>query len=277
VRTTHLAIAALLSVAGCSRDGDEGWRVYAAEYGHSEHFPRKALVHGESDGTQPLSWLVFVIRGHDRVILVDTGFDDPDLARRKGVGDFRTAPEALAELDVAPEQVGDVVLTHLHWDHAGNLSPWAQATFWLQADELEWAEGRVSVEQPRRGGLYLEDIRAVSGLVGAGRVQLVDGRAEVAPGIVLHRGGAHTTAIQWVEVRTGRTPGTIVLASDNAYLYENLEEHVPIGASRDARANLAELDRMLELASRTDLVVPGHDPQILERHRRRGDRVVEIR
>jgi hypothetical protein len=61
-------------------------------------------------------------------------------------------------------------------------------------------------------------------------------------------------------VSTVRTAaGTVVLASDNVYIYENLEKHVPIAATLNPESNLAAQDRMRNLASKESLIVPGHD------------------
>ena len=86
---------------------------------------------------------------------------------------------------------------------------------------------------------------------------------EILPGIRVYTGGKHTFQSQFVGVTT-RT-GTVVLASDNAYLYENLERHLAIAQTVDAASNLAAQDRMLKLAAKPQLVIPGHDPAVFER------------
>ena len=58
--------------------------------------------------------------------------------------------------------------------------------------------------------------------------------------------------------------GTVVLASDNAYLYENLETRTAIGQTLDADSNLRAQDHMKQLASRPALIIPGHDPKVME-------------
>jgi glyoxylase-like metal-dependent hydrolase (beta-lactamase superfamily II) len=94
-----------------------------------------------------------------------------------------------------------------------------------------------------------------------GRVGLVDGDAQqIIPGVTCYTGGKHTFQSQYVGVQTAA--GTVVLASDNMYLYENLERHVPIAATLDAASNLHAQDRMKKIAARADLIVPGHDPAV---------------
>jgi glyoxylase-like metal-dependent hydrolase (beta-lactamase superfamily II) len=110
----------------------------------------------------------------------------------------------------------------------------------------------------------------------AGRVNEIDGDArEILPGITVYTGGKHTFASQYAAVKTRE--GTIVLASDNMYLYENLDRGVPIAQTLDPASNLAAHGRMRTLASETRLIVPGHDPAVFERFPRVADNVVRIR
>ena len=79
---------------------------------------------------------------------------------------------------------------------------------------------------------------------------------------------------QYVGVRTAK--GTVVVASDNVYLYENLDRHVPIAQTLDARSNLAAQDRMKKLAASPRLIVPGHDPAVFKRYKSAGPGAVKI-
>ncbi len=69
---------------------------------------------------------------------------------------------------------------------------------------------------------------------------------------------------------------TVVLASDNMYLYENLDAHKPVAQTLDAVSNLRTQDRMRGLASEPRLVIPGHDPAVFDRFPRVSDRIVRI-
>jgi glyoxylase-like metal-dependent hydrolase (beta-lactamase superfamily II) len=70
--------------------------------------------------------------------------------------------------------------------------------------------------------------------------------------------------------------GRAVIASDNLYLYENLDKHVPIAQTFDARSNLAAQDRMKQLAADPRLIVPGHDSSVFVRFPRPGDGVARL-
>lgn len=261
-----VALCALPACAGKEPSQEGDYQVYAVEYAHSPDFGKSSLVRGASrDQSTAFSWFAWVVRGRGRLVLVDTGYDEPAAADGFGVVRFRPVPELLGGLNVEPEQVTDVVVTHMHFDHAGYGEPYVSAKFWIQRADIDWARRLVGDGTPRRAGVRLPDVRFFDSLSDAGRLNEVDGKASIVEGIVLHGGGGHTRGIQWVEIRCGPPTGTIVLASDNAYLYENLTARQPTGSTRDAKGDRLLLDTLLHTASSERLVVPGHDPAVMER------------
>ena len=266
-------IALALALA-CSADrpAPPPCEVYALQYGRST-FKKSNLVAGAPEDRVPFGWWAWLVRVSGHRVLVDTGFADPEVARRWRVEDFSPVPAVLEGFGVAPKSISDVVITHAHWDHVGHLAPYGGATIWLQDEELAWARSRVGPERPERGGVRLRDLEALDSA--GDRLRTVSGDAEPIPGLVLHEGGHHTPHSQWVEVRCPER--TVVLASDNAYLYENLETPVAIGSTSDAAANLAALRRMRATASSPRLVVPGPDPQVAARFEEVAPGVVVIR
>jgi glyoxylase-like metal-dependent hydrolase (beta-lactamase superfamily II) len=113
-------------------------------------------------------------------------------------------------------------------------------------------------------GVFAEDVLAIVELDKLGRVSLVDGDAKPRlPGITAYTGGKHTFQSQFIGVRTAA--GTVILASDNVYLYENLDKRLPITATLDSKSNLQAQDRMKQLASHPKFIVPGHDAQVMAR------------
>ena len=110
----------------------------------------------------------------------------------------------------------------------------------------------------------------------AGRLTLVDGEDDVSiSGVAFHVGGKHTRQSQYISVQT-RSGKTVVLASDNVYLYENLDQHKPIAQTLDAASNLNAQNRMRSIATALPLIVPGHDPAVFDRFTHVADRIVRI-
>lgn len=96
-----------------------------------------------------------------------------------------------------------------------------------------------------------------------GRVDWVDGEREILPGVSVHRVGGHTPGMQVVLVETAQGP--VVLASDATHFYENFERRRPYAILESVAGSLDAFDELSRLAGPAGLVVPGHDPAVLER------------
>jgi glyoxylase-like metal-dependent hydrolase (beta-lactamase superfamily II) len=200
----------------------------------------------------------------NRIVLVDAGFYRNKFIQSWNPQDFVRPSEALAKgLGITPHTVTDIIITHSHWDHADGADLFPKATIWIQKEEFEYYIG-ANGEVLARGGVDADDATMFAGLKAAGRVKLIDGdNQEIIPGIRVYTGGKHTFASQYVSVPTAA--GTVVLASDNAYLYKNLDEKRAIAQTLDAASNLAAQARMLEIAGAPARVIPGHDPDVFAR------------
>lgn len=249
------------------------YEVDAIRYATIPGFPLSALVAGGDTSRRiDIAMTVWLVHGEGRSILVDAGFVRDDLVRRWHARDFESPAVAIGRAGVKPEQVTDVILTHGHWDHAGGAALFPNARIWIQRAEYEFY---ADSEKARRAGLDYADSRLLRDLYAQGKVHLIDGDArEIIPGITVYLGGKHTVASQFVGVHSGGR--TIVLASDNAYLYENLEHRRPIAQTLDSLSNLAAQDRMHALASNARLIVPGHDPEVFVRFPKPGNGVARI-
>jgi glyoxylase-like metal-dependent hydrolase (beta-lactamase superfamily II) len=181
--------------------------------------------------------------------------------------------EALRRFGVSPDSVTDVIVSHVHWDHLDGADLFPNARVWIQREEYGYYVGPDGA--PAHAAIDSLDATMLAGLMALGRVKLVEGDGqEILPGIIAYTGGRHTFASQYVGVRVAK--GTAVVASDNVYLYENLERHLPIAQTLDSTSNLAAQDRMRKIASAPRLIVPGHDPAVFTRFRAVGPGVVVI-
>ncbi len=270
-----LALAMILPiVAGAAESRVPTWRVFAIRYATVPGFPTRFLVAG-ADTTRrtDLAMTVWLLEAPGRHVLVDAGF-----YRQKFLDDWKPAnyvrpSEAVARVSVPPESVTDVIVSHVHWDHLDGADLFPNATIWIQRAEYEHHVGDDGL--PRAAAIDTADAAMLAGLRRAGRVKLVEGDAqEILPGITAYLGGKHTFASQYVGVHTAQ--GTVVVASDNCYLYENLEKHAAIAQTLDAKSNLAAQERMKKLAASPRLIVPGHDPQVFARFHGPTENVVKV-
>jgi glyoxylase-like metal-dependent hydrolase (beta-lactamase superfamily II) len=252
------------------------YEVYAVRYATMPGFPVAALVQGAERGRKlDIAMTIWVLKGPDgRIALVDAGFYRPQFLT-EGVTDYTRPDKALERLGIRPEQVSDVVITHMHWDHVDGVDLFPKARVWIQKDEFAYYTGAAWQPGGKRGGVYPDDVLALVKLNTQGRVSLVDGDAkEILPGVTVYTGGRHTFASQYVGVNT--KAGRVVIASDNLYLYENLDKHAPIAQTFDARSNLAAQDRMKQLATNPRLIIPGHDPSVFDRFPKPGNGVARL-
>ena len=210
-----------------------------------------------------LDYFVWLARSSARTFVIDTGFDAAVGARR---GRKTTTPphEGLARLGVDVKGVKDVVITHLHYDHVGNWSLFPAATFHLQDDEMAYATGRNMAEKSHSQAYEVDEVVAIVREVYKGRVKFHDGDAELASGFSLHRVAGHTKGLQVVRVRT--RAGWLVLASDASHLYANMNERRPFPTVYDVPKMAAGWRRLAELAGAPELIVPGHDPLVMQRY-----------
>ncbi len=243
------------------------WEVFALRYASFAARTRRETFLGvdpHDAAPMPIDYYVWLLRDGERTILVDTGFDAGEGARR-GRRIERLPREALATLGVDAAEIGDVIVTHLHYDHAGTLDDFPAARFHLQEAEMAYATGRCMTYAHLRQVYSVEHVVGMVRRVFAGRVVFHDGAGEVAPGVTVHRIGGHAKGIQAVVVATARGP--VVLASDAAHYYENFEEYRPFIIVHDVEATLRGYDRLRQLAG-GDLsrIVPGHDPLVMARY-----------
>ncbi|HEY6968507.1 MAG TPA: N-acyl homoserine lactonase family protein [Candidatus Angelobacter sp.] len=252
------------------------YEVYAIRYASIPDFPVSALVKGADPARKmEIAMVVWLVKSNGRNVLVDSGFYREQFFKQWKVKDFVRPSDAVAQAGVKPEEITDVVITHMHWDHADGMDLFPNAKIWIQKDEYNYYTGE-AWQQPRtHGGIDPDDVVAIVKLNIAGRVRLVNGDAqEIIPGITCYTGGKHTWQSQYVGVNTRK--GAVVLASDNMYLYENLVNHVPIAATLDADSNLRAQDRMKQIAADPKSIIPGHDPAMFERFPKVAERVVRI-
>lgn len=219
----------------------------------------------------PLACRALLVReGADRWILFETGigaFFEPKLRERYGVQEPQhVLLDSLAEVGVSHEDVAVVVLSHLHFDHAGGLlATWRagaprellfpRATFVV--GEEAWA--RALDPHPRDRASFIEELPAL--LEGSGRLERVRGERSDAlgPDYRLHRSDGHTPGLLLAEVPSAEGP--IVFAAD--LIPGRPWVHLPItmGYDRAPEQLIDEKQALLtDLLARSGRLFFTHDP-----------------
>ncbi|NIE63118.1 N-acyl homoserine lactonase family protein [Burkholderia sp. Ax-1719] len=211
----------------------------------------------------PLDYFVWAIVGPEKTFVVDTGFGEA-VAHKRGRTITRSVEQGLSRIGIDPAQVEDVIITHLHFDHAGNHELFPRATYHVQDREMAYCTGRCMCHGALSKAFEVDDVKAMVDRVFSGRVQFHDGTGQLAPGVSLHRIGGHTDGLQVVRVHTAR--GWIVLASDATHFYANIHEERPYPIVNNVGAMLDGFRTLVALASSPSHVIPGHDPLVLAQY-----------
>jgi glyoxylase-like metal-dependent hydrolase (beta-lactamase superfamily II) len=274
-----LLIQASLSPSHSFAQGTPEYEVYAIEYATLPDMSLAELLPGaDSTLIVDLSAMIWLIRGPGGTnILVDAGYR-PDLSHstKERMTGYERPDLALARLGVEAKEISDIILTHIHWDHADGLPLFPNAQVWIQEAELEYYADQA---RERSGDSIPLEPRFVDDLVRRhreGRVNLVQGDdQEIFDGIRVYTGPRHTFASQYVGVNTAG--GTVIIASDCAWFYANLEQGLANSLTFDPEADLAAFERMKSLAGHPDWIIPGHDKKVFEKFQGPVEGVARIR
>jgi N-acyl homoserine lactone hydrolase len=201
-----------------------------------EGFPGKATAHGG------LGWSgITLLRGAGRVVLVDTG----------GFGVREPLHRALADRGVAPGDVTDVLLTHVHYDHAVNALLFPEATVWISEADLAWARGREPGFDP------VPELHAAA-LDRNPRTRRLDGDGAVMPGVDAIAAPGHTPGCLVYRVQSG--DGVVLFAGDAVKnRAELLSGEVDMTVDRVASEASVRLVHDLWADTPGAVLVPGHD------------------
>lgn len=243
---------------------NDEYEIYAVRYGHHDRRSPANFIGGDDhDVPMALDYFVWAIRGAERTFLLDTGFDAAMGAKRNRKL-VRPVDQGLAMIGVDPASVSDVIISHMHFDHAGNTDMFPAARYHIQDQEMDYCTGRCMCHDFLNHSYDVGDVTAMVRRVFEGRVAFHDGDSEIAPGISVHRVGGHTRGLQVTRVKTKR--GWVVLGSDASHFYANFEQNRPFPVVQNVVEMLAGYDRMRALASSPAHVIPGHDPLVLSRY-----------
>jgi glyoxylase-like metal-dependent hydrolase (beta-lactamase superfamily II) len=240
------------------------YELFALRYANRPARRHEHFIGGDPhDGPMPMDYFVWLARNADRAVVIDIGFTEESGGKR-GRKLERDPIDSLALLGVKPADVEDVILTHMHYDHVGNFHKFPKARFHLQEPEIQYAVGRYMRHKQLAKSFEPDDVCGIVRLNFDGRVQYHNGPATVVPGIDIVPTGGHSAGLQFVKVKTKR--GVVVVASDVTHFYENMETYRPFTTALHIGEMLDAFDTLRAHAASPELIVPGHDPLVMQRY-----------
>ena len=242
------------------------YEVFALRYAYrndnnaSSTFYRFEL-YKEPEKQYPVDYFFWVVRGEHRTVLVDCGYTR---ARALERGRTLTASptELMARIGVDPESVDHVVLSHMHWDHTGNVGLFPNATFSLARREFEFWTGPYADRPCLALALGDPELEAVKKLEQQGRLFLIEEDThELYPGIRLITSPGHTPGQLITDVTT--PTGSVVLASDALHYSDEMSLDRPFHVFTDLEGMYRTYGLLRSLSARPGTsVIPGHDPAV---------------
>jgi glyoxylase-like metal-dependent hydrolase (beta-lactamase superfamily II) len=244
------------------------YEVFALQYAEregrrsAEFF--KYEMYGEPDGPQAMAYYFWLIRNQSRTILLDCAYNRERAAAR---GRFmrRHPVDLLATMGVRPEDVDDVVVSHMHFDHVGNLDLFPNATVSIARQEYDFWTGPYGQRSLMSHFVLAEDLASLHAVQDSGRLRVIDAPCDIAPGVRALLVGGHTPGQLIVEVAC--KSGPLVLASDTIHFYEEMELDRPFSLFINLETVYRSLEVLRDYQARGIPVIPGHDPKVGEQYK----------
>ena len=241
------------------------YEVYAVRYATVQRTAGENFIGGDPhEASTDMDYYVWLARNAAHTFVIDTGFNQAAAERRRRTF-LRSPVQGLQLLGVDAGEVGDVIVTHLHYDHIGNFDLFPAARFHLQDTEMQFATGRHMATPSQSGAYEVDEVVEMVRNVYAGRVVFHDGDTALAPGISLHLVGGHTMGLQVVRLWT--RVGWLVLASDASHYADNMNRGIPFPIVYDVDDMVRGWQRLRELVDDPRHIVPGHDPAVMQQYR----------
>ena len=251
-----------------ARSAGNRYAVTAVRYASVEQLRSQAFyryeLYDEPDSALAMDYFFWILRDEDgRHILVDCGFE-PAGGRCRGRHVHIEPAAALAALSVDPSDVLTIIVTHLHYDHIGNLGLFPNAQVIVAQAELDFWTGPLADRAHFAALVEAGEIAAVVDAIAAGRGRVFTEETTVAPGLRMQRVGGHTPGQSVVVVDT--VDGEVVLCSDVVHFYEELERDRPFALFTELSGMYRGYDAVRALgAGGRRVLVAGHDPLVATR------------
>ena len=179
--------------------------IIPVEYGRSVLAESMIFQGGAEDIFRPIVFMIYLLKVQDRLILADAGCETmPGF----DMHDFIGPVKALEKMNIKPEDITDVIITHSHHDHVECVSRFKNAVIYIQRDEYESSKG-----------YFAEGMN----------IKLFDDEIQICPDVKAIKIGGHSKGSCIVEIAENREK--YIIAGDECYMRECLDKRIPTGSS----------------------------------------------
>ena len=266
---------ALINFSAKSFSQENQYEIYAIEFASlNNKIPVSTTAVGSnSKDSTGVNYMIWLLKGKDgKNILVDAGFSDSLWIQNMS---FVRPDKMLERLNISPNDITDIILTHPHWDHIGGINLFPRAMIWMQKTDYEYFVSDAWQSDGIANGFNTNDVKKIVQRNLDKQLNLVKGdNLEILPGLKVFTGSKHTFGSQYVLVNVGGEE--VIIASDNSWFYYNLINLLPIPVTHDMNAYLDNLKRMKIMIADTDLIIPGHDPLVMKKFPKVAEGIVKI-
>lgn len=252
------------------------YSIWLLEYAHVPNQPISSVLNGQHNkGTRELAFSYIALKGEGHNILIDVGTNEEDsytkkLSKRDNVIDWQPPKEILKKIDMTPEEIDTVILTHAHYDHMDNMDAFPNANFYIQKEELlGWINAAALPKKYDFINLAMNSNNLVTAMekIKNNSMHFIDGeKNDFLPGISLKPAyNGHTFASQIVIIESNEEKWLAI--GDLAYVRKNLTglehdgKYIPLGLAVGPQLNIMKtLDEIVELADgKMENIIVGHE------------------
>ncbi|MBN1445882.1 MAG: N-acyl homoserine lactonase family protein [Candidatus Omnitrophica bacterium] len=239
------------------------YKIYPIKIAQSVNPEPSVFYLGDCSKTVEMFTYIYLIKSDGKIILVDTGFGIEEIMKMNPGMKQAEGEDTLSQLSargIKPEEITDIILTHVHWDHFSPvIGKFTNAVIYVQEKDVRYV-----LDPPHPWFAKFVFVETVKKLTTSfkSRVHFLNGDEEILPGISVFLAGGHSPGSQAVKVKT--QAGNVIIAGDVVFHYRNIDENIPIGFNCNLEECFSAMKRIREEA---DIVLPGHDPLVLEKYK----------
>jgi len=227
----------------CSKNKME---IYAIKYGESTYSSKYIFYNDKLNKELIFAWLFYLVKYDDKIILIDTGFNDEKLIKLYKI-QYKSPILLLKELNIEPDDVTDVILTHSHFDHIGCVDQFKNANIYIQEDELK---SFLKTKYFTKLTAFLEDNK---------KIVIFKEEYTLYDKFLIKKIGGHSIGSSIIIFKNNSKE--YIFTGDECYINDNIKNNIPVGTYYNIENNKKFLEKY---NNDKYILLLFHDPEIIK-------------